>query len=327
MSIYEKLSKNEFCLKLYKNYKQKKYENEKKKRIKGKYKFINRCHNYEKMCIVLAGYKDFLWDDVFGRIIKYIPMDIDVCIVSSGLYNERLNQIAQENDWSYLSVKQNKVTLVQNIAINLFPNAKYIYKLDEDIFITENFFSQLIETYKKVEKTSNYRIGFVAPLIPINGFCNVEVLKKVGLIEDFQKKFGKPYCDGGSNEIIIKNPNVAKYLWGENNKEFKDIDLISRKLSKNDFSYLICPLRFSIGAILFTRDIWDKMGRFMVRPGTNMGLDEEQFCKFCMIESRVIVVSENTLVGHFSYGPQTSAMKEYYEKNRNVFKIKKEQKK
>lgn len=322
MDLIGKLEKNKKFMEKYNNYKKKKEVSEKARRVKGTYQFIDRKKDSDKLCVILAGYKKLLWDDVFERLIKFAPKDMDVCIVSSGLYDETLNKIAEENNWSYLSLKQNKVTLVQNIAINLHPKAKLIYKIDEDIFITKNFFSQLLETYERVEKESHYRIGFVAPLLPINGYSNVDILEKTGLLEEFENKFGKAYHDGGANEKIIKNPDIAKFMWGETSEKLRNIDKLSEEFSKKEFEYSICPIRFSIGAILFSRDIWEDMGRFEVKAGANMGRDEAQMCLYCMIESKAIVVSENTIAGHFSYGPQTKAMEEYYKKNREVFKLK-----
>ena len=117
----------------------------------GKHKFIDRRNNADIACFILAGYKSFLYEDVFGRIKKFIPSGIDVCIVSSGLYSEELAKIAEDNDWSYLSVERNCVTLAQNIAILKYPKAEYFYKIDEDIFVTENAFETMMETYKNVE--------------------------------------------------------------------------------------------------------------------------------------------------------------------------------
>lgn len=322
MSLYDKLAQNKTCVKLVRGAKKKRKEILMKKRLKGNYKFVDRKKDNDKMCIILAGYKQFLWDDVFGRIKKYISKDIDVCIVSSGLYSEELDKIALDNDWSYLSVKQNKVTLVQNIAINLFPKAEFIYKLDEDMFVTKNFFSQLMRTYEEVERNSCYKVGFVAPLIPINDYAYARVIEKVGLVNSFEKKFGKIKCDWAPTSEVITNPEIATYLWGKNEKKLRDLDELAKTFSKNDFEYSICPIRFSIGAILFSRDLWTEMGYFEVAMGTNMGRDETQICNHVFADSRVIVVSENTIVGHFSYGKQTEKMKEYYEKNREIFKVK-----
>lgn len=322
MGLIEKMEKNQTCIKMVRKAKKMRADSQRKKRVKGTYKFTDRKKDNEKMCIILAGYKKFLWEDVFGRIEKYAPKDVDFCIVSSGLYSEELAKIAKKNNWSYLSVKQNKVTLVQNIAINLHPNAKKIFKLDEDIFITENFFTQLEETYERMEKEGRYNIGFVAPLLPINGYANVNFLEKTGLIEKFDQKFGRAYHDGDGQAPIIKNPDIAKFMWGETEEKLRDIDKLSKEFSEQEFSYSICSIRFSIGAILFPREIWENMGRFRVGLGTNMGQDEVQLCEYCMIESKAIIVSENTVAGHFSYGPQTNAMKDYYNSHREIFKVK-----
>lgn len=322
MSLYDKIIKNQTCINTARTLRNKRKERNKKKRVKGNYKFIDRKKDNEKLCIILAGYKQFLWEDVFGRIEKYVSQDIDVCIVSSGLYSEELAQIAEKNNWSYLSVKQNKVSLVQNIAINLHPKAKKIYKLDEDIFITENFFEQLEKTYNTMQEKGRYNIGFVAPLLPINGYANVNVLEKTGLIEKFDKRFGKTYHNGDGEAPIIKNSDIAKFMWGETEEKLRDIDKLSKEFAEQEFSYSICPIRFSIGAILFSRDIWEDMGRFKVGIGNNMGQDEVQICEYCMIQSKAIIVSENTLAGHFSYGPQTNAMKEYYNAHSEIFKAK-----
>ena len=111
-----------------------------------RYKFENRSKNKDTICMILAGYKEFTWDIVFKRIKEFSNDDIDICIVSSGLYSERLSKIAKINGWSYLSTKRNCVTLAQNMVLKLFPNANYIFKLDEDIFITK-----LLMRFKKKE--------------------------------------------------------------------------------------------------------------------------------------------------------------------------------
>ena len=100
--IREKLAKIKILRKIYK-----KVVGDKK--VKGKYKFINRSKDRENLCIILAGYKEFLWDEVFKRIKTFSNENIDICIVSSGIHSEDLNQIAEKNDWSYLSTKDKRV--------------------------------------------------------------------------------------------------------------------------------------------------------------------------------------------------------------------------
>ena len=322
MSLYDKIAKNQTCVNMVRAVRAKRKEKNKKKRVKGKYTFINRKKNSDKLCIILAGYKQFLWEDVFGRIGKYAPKDMDICIVSSGLYSDELAQIAEKNSWSYLSVKQNKVSLVQNIAINLFENAKMIYKLDEDIFVTKNFFNQLMITYKNAEEKSTYRVGFVAPLMPINGYAHVRVLQKTGLLEKYEEKFGRAQHNWDTTGKVVVNPEIAKFLWGETEEKLRDIDKLDEEFSNQEFCYSICAIRFSIGAILFSRQLWEDMGRFEVGIGNNMGRDEIQLCNYLLSDSRAIIVAENTIAGHFSFGKQTPVMKEYYNSNREIFKVK-----
>jgi len=322
MSLYDKIAKNQTCVNMVRKARAMKKESNKKKRVKGKYTFIDRKKNSDRLCIILAGYKQFLWEDVFGRIGKYAPKDIDICIVSSGLYSEELAKIAEKNNWSYLSVKQNKVSLVQNIAINIFEKATMIYKLDEDIFVTKNMFEQLLKTYKEAEKTSPYRVGFVAPLLPISGYAHVRVLEKTGLLNKYEERFGRAWHNWDTDGKVVVNPDIAKFLWGETEAKLRDIDALDEEFSKQEFSYSVCSIRFSIGAILFSRQLWEDMGRFEVGIGNNMGRDEIQLCNYLLADSRAIIVSENTIAGHFSFGKQTNAMKEYYNKNREIFRVK-----
>jgi len=49
--------------------------------------------------------------------------------------------------------------------------------------------------------------------------------------------------------------------------------------------------------------VWDEMGKFSVNRKTNaMGQDEVELCNLAMSKSKSIIISENTLVGHFSFG-------------------------
>ena len=291
-----------------------------KKRLTKRYKFENRMKNKEKLCIILAGYKDFSYDIVFGRIKEFIPKDVEVCVLSSGKYSKELSEIAKNNDWSYLSTKRNCVSLIQNVAINLFTKAKYIYKLDEDIFVTKGFFETLYKTMKDCEKNGDYKVGFVAPMIPINGFSNMLVLKRFNQIERYTKMFEKPLYCAGRDRKIESDPNAALFMWGKDGY-IPNIDEMAKIVSKDEFKYTACPIRFSIGAILFKRDFFYEMGLFHVGHGPCMGVDEEQICNYAMSNSRAIIVSLNTIVGHLSFGTQNATMKNYFIENKDVFKI------
>lgn len=286
-----------------------------------RYKFENRSKNKDTVCIILAGYKEFTWDIIFDRIKEFSDESMDICIVSSGLYSDKLSGIAKNNGWSYVSTKRNCVTLAQNTAINLFPNAKFIFKLDEDIFVTKNFFKTLKCTYNEVQANGTYNVGFIAPILPINGYCHPILLNKLGLIDYYEQNFEKVKYAAGDDRMIENNASVAKFMWGENEK-VPHIDDLDKFLNESEFSYSASTVRFSIGAILFSRQLWQDMHYFKVGVTKGMGVDEVQICEFCVTNSKAMVISENTCAGHLSFGPQNSEMEKYYKSNPDRFSIK-----
>lgn len=279
-------------------------------RLRGNYTLIDRSEGKKKLCILLCGYKEFLWEEYFGRLKMFSDSDIDFCILSSGIYSEKLDSIAKEFGWSYLYTKRNDVVLIQNIAINCFPNAKYIYKLDEDIIICNNFFKNLFETYINTQEKGQYHVGVVAPLLPVNGFGYIHVLKRLNRFDDYEKKFGRAQFGSNKDDQIMVNPDCSKYMW---NLTYNIDDLAKQFESSNEIYPCFC--RFSIGAILFSRDLWEQMGMFKADFSNGLGNDEVQLCAYCMTSSKTFIVAGNTLAGHFSFGPQNKAMEEAYKKD------------
>lgn len=319
--IKEVLKTNSITRKPYQLLKKGKNSYIKNKCLGYKGHFDNRSLGREKMCIILAGYKSFLYDDVFSRIIKFAPSDIDICVVSSGVFSDTLSKICDENNWSYLSITENNVGLAQNVAINLHPNARYIYKLDEDIFITESYFENLFEAFNRA-KISDYNPGVMAPMLLVNGFSTLLLIEKAGIRTEFEKRFGSIKHAAGPNTIIEKDSSVARFLWGEGDAT-PSIDELNGMVQKQEKKEIACPIRFSIGAILFERDLWEEMKYFDVKRNDPhmMGKDEIKICEYCMINSMPIMVSENIVVGHFSFGKQTEGMKDYYKNHPEKFQI------
>ena len=300
-------------------------EKKDKKITENKFKyhgnFIDRSKDHDKLCIILAGYKEYLYDDVFGRIRAIIENDIDVCVISSGLYSEKLASICEVNRWSYLSTKENDVGLVQNVAICKHPNAKVIFKLDEDIFITDGYFSKMIAAYHHAQR-GDYNPGIVAPLLLVNGYASLRILEKEKKRDEFERRFGNIRYAAGSDQTIESNSKAARFMWGEENI-ISSLDELNRKYALEEQIEYPCPIRFSIGAILFMRELWEEMGYFDVdRNAKNMmGKDERKMCAYCCLNSFPIMVSENIVVGHFSFGAQTEGMKQYYNDHPERFKL------
>lgn len=292
--------------------------------INSNYEFINRSKGYKNLLVILSGYKDFVWESVFARVEAYMSANTDVCVVTSGKYDQTMKTLCEKNQWSYLSTELNNVSLVTNMAINLHPKAEYIIKMDEDIFVTKGTFETLLKTYERVEAESDYEVGFVSPLIPVNGYGYARVLDILKIRHRWEECFGEIKITDcyKHHETIHDNPKAAEFLWGKNNPVMRNIDDIQEKLQGMKFSYSICPVRYSIGLIVFHRDNWLKMGMFPVKSYENMGADEKRICEFCMMEGRTMIISENCIVGHLSYGPQHQTMEKYFRSNREIFDLK-----
>ncbi|OXS55877.1 hypothetical protein B1A99_21875 [Cohnella sp. CIP 111063] len=281
--------------------------------------FEDKRKNHTKTLLVLAGYKQKLWDIVFKRIKRFVPSDIDVCVMSSGKYVPELSQICRDNNWSYLSTQKNNLSLIQNIAIKLHPNAEYIYKLDEDMFICEGFFDGLLETYRDVEKNSRYRVGMVAPLIPVNVHGSIRFMEKMNCLEEFEDKFGKAYYDFHTH--FEGKTGETLFLW----EHTLPLDETSKKIRSMPYSYFVCPHRFSIGAILFKRTTWEEMGGFKVKEGSGLGSDEYDFAAFFLTLANFysFIIAENVLAGHYSYGMlnNPALIDDFYYRNKEHFDL------
>lgn len=275
----------------------------------------------EYLLIVLAGYKEFVWESVFGRLRAFVPKDIDICIVTSGLVNSGLQDMCEEYQWSYLSTSRNNVSMAVNTAIWKHSDAQYVYKMDEDIFLTKGVFEILKDTYQAVSEKGRYEVGFVTPLIPINGYGHVRLLEIFDAVDLWQERFGElKYTNLTHHRNICESPETARFMWGEGNQAMNDLDRMQQILSHREFQYSICPIRYSIGFVLFHRNSWIRMKGFPAFAG-NMGMDEEAFCQFCVLQSYAMVVAENAVVGHLAFGPQNKAMEQYYHDNRERFML------
>ena len=284
--------------------------------------FIDRRKFEDKVLFVLAGYKEFLWKDVFESLEKYIPDDIEVCVLSSGLKSDRLANIAEKNKWSYLSTNYNSVTMIQNIAMEYYQGAQWFYKLDEDIFLTEGTLESMMRTFITARELEPCNVGVVAPLIPLNGYGHIRILDKLGLRDRYERKFDKVLSGGYPSKKIESDVETAAFMWGATG-EIPMLDELNRKF-EGSHEYSFCNVRFSIGCILYTREFWDKMGGSYPygtsQPG-DVGEDEVHLCARTILKSYALAVDESSVVGHFSFGAQTEGMKDYYAARHELFEI------
>ena len=206
--------------------------------------------------------------------------------------------------------------MAQNTAIQLFPAAEWIYKIDEDIVLCDNYFSLLKHGYIRSEKAINRNIGFVGPLINLNACCTGIFLETINKSEEFASIFGPLRI--GMNEKIHMDADMAEWIW----KNTLPFDEVSKKIEEcNKNQYAIASYRYSIGAILFKREWWKEIGYFATGADGVTGLEEVQVCAHCMNNMEAIVIVEDCLVGHLGFYRQKDKIHEFYKENiHNIIK-------
>ena len=204
------------------------------------------------------------------------------------------------------------VPYIQNVVIEIHPEAQYIWKFDEDMYVYHNYFEDMLMTYKKACAELNHKICFTAPLIPINSYGYIKFLKEVDKLNEYEKMFLKGHKAITGDSIgkysgALWTAEAQKYIWDVTG----NFDDMAERIQKNNIGYTICPTRFSIGAIMFTRDVWREMKGFeeTFAYHYNNGEDEVAINMNCMKNARVIVCCDNVFVAHFSFGGEYDAVR------------------
>lgn len=278
----------------------------------GAYELTDRGTGAEHLVIVLAGYKSYLWDITLARLERYVPDGVDVCLASPALRSPELERLAARRKWSYLSTRANYVSLAQNLAIASHPGARFIYKLDEDIVVSQGFFEGLMRGYERVVADGRYQPGFCAPVLNVNGFSYINFLQTTGLEEAYHERFGELVRASGQIRATEEG-EAALWLW----RKSLPFDEVASRFTAQGPGYSTVPHKFSIGAILFERSFWERIGGLLVRPPAGaLGVDETYICRKCVDFSRVMLVTHDVFAGHFSFGAQEAFMRAHVDELR-----------
>jgi hypothetical protein len=268
---------------------------------------------------MLVGYKPDLWPFVIPRFQIALPK-ADVCLISPGRRSEELAGLCRGAGWSYLSTATNDVALAQNVCYRLHDRADMIVKLDEDMFLLSDTISTLLAEYRAVKAEGWVDPGFLAPMIPLNGFCYRPLLRMLGLEEEFEARFG-PARMAASGIPLQTNPDVARWIW----QHTAPLEATAARLNALPQERLTCPIQFSIGLIVFERSFWEQIGflpvhrrRLLVGIST-LGGDEAFLCARAVETSRPAVVTTRALAGHFSFGPQYLGMRALLDERSDLF--------
>ena len=296
---------------------------QKKMNFKWKYNlYVDNIHNHENLLIILAWYQQYTRDIVFDRVKKFIDIPIDICIVTPWKNVSELENICKINWWSYLVTKSNKCSLWLNLAISVHKKAKYIYKIDEDIFITEWLFKNLREKFDYVLEKTDIIPWWIAPVINLNNFSFNFFLKVLGKKNEFKKIFPNfkqqisvPWCN------IWHSQDVVKYVWNITGKLDEKQWTLFKKQNIYEEDLVMNWVRFTIWCFLFSRKIWENMWGFDTNVEWLLWKDETSYLDYCINNSYPIVLCENSLVWHLSFWPQKNVMKEFFEKNKFLFSI------
>ena len=273
-------------------------------RTRTAFRFKDRQNGRRELLIIVMGYKRPLWPYFFPRLEKFLPDKMDVCIVCPGFTEHKdLEAICEEKNWSILLCYQNKISKAKNVAILNHPKAEMIFKIDEDIMLTEHFFPGMMDLHDKANAEPSFNLGYVAPLLNINGYSYHHLLDKLEARNKYESRFGvaKSAC---VDLEVWSNGEAAEFMWDL----IDPLDENAANLFLGSNTYTICPHRFSIGAVLFSRELWEEMNYFRHGEEGYLGMEEIQLAEHCAAEAKLVVVSDEILIGHFSFGPQYQHM-------------------
>jgi hypothetical protein len=288
-------------------------------RLHDRLEFDDRRTGAATLVCMLAGYKPDLWRFVIPRFRAALP-EADICIVSPGLRHDDLANLCRREGWSYLSTATNDVALAQNVCYRLHNCAKMIVKLDEDMFLLPDTITGLLAAYRDIKAEGVVDPGFVAPMIPLNGFCCRYLLEMLGLLDDYEAAFGRAQL-ATSGLAVHTDPTAARWIW----ERTAPLAATASRLNSLERRVLLCPIQFSIGLIAFERRFWEQIGYFAVHRHrllaglSTLGGDEAYLCARAVEMSRPAVVTTAVLAGHFSFGPQYAGLKALLDERPELF--------
>lgn len=304
------------------------YNSQSKKRLFAKkYIFDDRQSGSENLLIIVAGFQPYYWDQVFARVnnsCETFGESIDICVcVPEGIEGSKdnLRKRCEQLGWSFLYIHLDLLSQVQNTAIQLHPSAQWIYKIDEDIIMSQDYFRRLKQSYVNADSKSYYPIGFMGPLLNINAACAPYFLESVDAYEEYKTKYGEYRIKfQKEDDLIHKSTELAEFIW-EKSVPFDEVAACI--YSKNKGNFVVSPVRYSIGAILFKREYWEQIGCFKVGILGQMGLEEEQICGFSSVNFKPIFIALDVFAGHLGFYTQKETCRRFFEQHSEDIFLKK----
>jgi hypothetical protein len=227
-----------------------------------------------------------LLEKVLDRIIKYTDWNLfDLWILDNfgTLANKKIIAMykAMFPFINIYSTNYNQLGLIQNEVIKKL-KADFYIKIDDDIVVTENWTDAFVGVYNRNYKT----MSFGSVVMPVNGFGWMPFVDIMGLTNDFKARFPEIIYKQVSLDDLILNPGkkflniledkaVNEFLWNNCLNPDKTAKTFVEN-QNNQYQDLICPFRYSIGAIVFGHSFWEKMGGWKVQDGYDKRLSRKK---------------------------------------------------
>lgn len=168
----------------------------------------------------------------------------------------------------------NQLAAIQNEVIAKL-KADFYIKIDDDILVTEGWTDAFVGVYER----NHDKMSFGSVTIPINGFGWVPFMEIMGITEEFKQRFpNTPINQECMDVAVYKDKEVNEFLW----EHCLDLDKTAETFIKNQngqFQDLICPHRYSIGAIVFSHKFWEDMGGWFVQANFQKILKKQALYK------------------------------------------------
>lgn len=289
------------------------------------YTFEDRQIGSENLLMVVLGFQPFYWDVVLDRVNRNVnqfgePIDVCLCVPCGA--NDKMGgvirEFANKYSFSYLYIEEDLLAQVQNTAIKLHPNAKWIFKIDEDIILCDDYFAKMKNAYRRASKDSLYEIGYISPILNINDYGTRVFLKSLNCMDEYKEKFGD-YKIRGDRSLIFQSGEVAKWVWS---KSIPFDEVAETIYSINRDKYSISNIRVRIGSIMHTRLFWEQLGGYRVAGIGNLGYEELQICEYCMNAMCKIVVAEDIFCGHLGFSKQKDICRQFFNEHNNEIRHK-----
>jgi hypothetical protein len=220
-----------------------------------------------------------LLEKVLARVIKFTDWEkFDLWILDNLSTASNKKVISMYKDLcpfiNIYSSSYNQLAVIQNEVIKKL-KADFYIKIDDDILVTENWTNAFVNVFERNHQT----MSFGGVIMPINGFGWIPFMDIMGFTDEFKKEFPDTLLIQECIDVpVYSDKLINKFLWDK----CLNLDATAKTFVDNQhgkFQDLLCPHRYSIGAIVFSHQRWEEMGGWRVQDNYSKVLKKQLFYK------------------------------------------------